>query len=263
MTARLHRWALATSIALFVLATGSDASAAPGQVLKDKEALAHFERAQEHFQSEDYAAAIPELKAAYGLEPNPMLLYAWAQAERLAGSCTRAVGLYRRFLETNPAAEQRQLAEANLLDCEAELPDPQVEAEPEIEPLDPEEDTEASVTDDEPRRWVTDPVGGALLGLGVVGVASGGVLMGLARRRGKQAPNADVEDDYLQTLSQAERMNTAGIVTLSVGSALVMGAVIRYALVAKKGRSPKEAPVARVAPLFAGQGVGLQLGLRW
>ena len=246
------------SIALFVLATGSDASAAPGQVLKDKEALAHFERAQEHFGSEDYAAAIPELKAAYGLEPNPMLLYAWGQAERLAGSCTRAVGLYRRFLETNPAAEQRQLAEANLLDCEAELP-----PEPEIEPLEPEDDTEASVAADEPRRWVTDPVGGVLLGLGVIGVASGGIQMGLARRRGKQAPNADVEDDYLQTLALAERMNTAGIVTLSVGSALLMGAVIRYALVAKKGRSSKEAPVARWAPFSTGQGVGLQLGLRW
>ncbi|MCA9709838.1 MAG: hypothetical protein KDK70_28620, partial [Myxococcales bacterium] len=83
-----------------------------------------------------------------------------------------------------------------------------------------------------------------------------GVLMGLARRRGKQAPNADVEDDYLALRAQAERMNTAGIVVLSVGSALLLGGVIRYAVRGRRGRAqPKTAE--RWAPVLTRAGVGL------
>lgn len=256
MTAPSHRWGLVASLALVGLAMPAAASAAPEQVLEDREARAHFARAQEHFESEDYEAAIPELKAAYALEPNPMLLYAWAQAERLAGSCTRAVGLYRRFLETEPEAEQRQLAEANLLDCEAELP--ATTPAPESEPGPPEDDSPPPPppTDEPTRHWARDPLGGVLFGLGVAGMASGGVLMGLARRRGTQAPNADVEDDYLALRAEAQRMNAAGIVTLSVGSALLVGGVIRYALVATRGRRSDTA--ARWAPIWTGVGVGLR-----
>ncbi len=243
------------------LAIASPAHAAPGQVLADKDAQAHFERAQQHFAAEDYAAAIPELKAAYALEPNPMLLYAWGQAERLAGNCARAVDLYRRYLDTNPAEEQRQLTEANLVDCEAELPpdaavDP-LGSEPDSSLAPDEPDPPVEPPPDEPARpWIKDPLGGVLLGFGAVGVATGGALMGVARRRGKQAPNADVEDDYLEIRATAVRMNTAGIVTLGVGSALVVIAAVRYAIVAKKRRTTS---VSRSTPTWTGHGVGLRV----
>jgi len=256
MTARLHRWVLATSVALLGLEPSPEAAAAPSQVLKDEEAQRHFDRAQVHFQSEDYAAAIPELKAAYGLEPNPMLLYAWAQAERLAGSCSRAVELYRRFLETKPAAEQRQLAEANLLDCEAELPEPAPAPSPELDPLAQDDPSDPPTDVEPPRRWFADPAGGALLGVGVAAAATGGVVMGLGRRRGTQAPNADVEDDYLDIRAAATRMHTAGIITLGVGSALVLGAIIRYAIVAKRGRASGPRDAARWSPQASGLRVG-------
>lgn len=263
MTARVHRWGLVVSLALVGVAMSPAATAAPKkkkQVLQDKEARAHFERAQGHFESEDYEAAIPELKAAYALEPNPMLLYAWAQAERLAGSCARAVGLYRRYLETEPATEQRQLAEANLLDCEAELPPPpEPEPEPEIDPLPPDDTVDDPPSTDEPTRpWHRDPTGGVLFGVGLAGAAAGGTLMGVARSQGAQAPDADVEDDYLATRARAERMNIAGIVTLGVGSALLLGGVIRYAVVASKARRRSDTAF-RWAPTWTGAGVGVGL----
>lgn len=253
MRARHHRLGPALGIAVALLVAELPVHASPGQVLRDPEAQAHFDEAQRHFGEEDYAAAIPELKAAYALEPNPMLLYAWGQAERLAGSCERAVGLYRRFLETNPAPEQRQLAEANLVDCEAELPD---------DALDPEAPaTEDEPPDDDgpPRRWYADPVGGVLLGVGVAGLITGGALMGLAQRRIRQAPNADIEDEYYDVIAQAERFNTAGGVVLGVGGVLVLSGVIRYAIVARKGRRAREsAAQARWHPVWTGAGVALR-----
>lgn len=258
MKAASHRWALATAAALS-LALGSRPVRAAPEVLQDAEALAHFEQATRYFNEQDYAAAIPELKAAYALEPNPMLLYAWAQAERLAGSCARAVELYRRFIATNPAPDQRQLAEANLLDCEAELPDP-VEAERPDDDLGAMEDEDDAAPDHDPpqRPWYTDPAGGVLTGLGVGGVIGGGVMMAIARRKAREAPNAAIEGDYLQIRDQANRLNTVGIVVLSAGSALVLGGVIRYALKRSAGRADREtAGRLRWRPVMTANGLGI------
>ncbi|MEM7158769.1 MAG: hypothetical protein AAF799_38360 [Myxococcota bacterium] len=246
-------------VAALLLTTGSMAHAAPG-VLKNEEARAHFQRAQEHFNEQNFPAAIPELKAAYALEPNPMLLYAWAQAERLAGSCERAVALYRRFLDTNPSDEQRRLTEANLLDCEAELPEPPpATEEPGVEEPGIEEPVEP--IDDEPQRpWYTDTVGGVLAGSGVAGIIGGGVLMGVARNRANEAPNAAVEDDYLAQSAEAQRLNTAGVVVLGIGAVLAVGGAVRYALVARKSSSGDQAAKsARVTPLIGGTSIGVRL----
>lgn len=258
MKAASHRWALATAVALS-LALGSRPARAAPEVLQDAEALAHFEQATRYFNEQDYAAAIPELKAAYALEPNPMLLYAWAQAERLAGSCTRAVELYRRFIATDPAPDQRQLAEANLLDCEAELPDP-VEAETpdDLDAMEDEDETVPPRDDAPPRPWYADPAGGVLTGLGVGGVIGGGVMMAIARRKAREAPNAAIEGDYLQVRDEANRLNTVGIVVLSAGSALVLGGVIRYAVKRSAGRADRQsAQRPRWRPVITSNGFGI------
>lgn len=258
MKALRHRWIAAATVAASICLGPRPVVAAP-QVLSDPEARAHFEQAQRHFDEQDYASAIPELKAAYALEPNPMLLYAWGQAERMAGSCARAVELYRRFLETNPEPEQRQLAEANLVDCEAELPDDTTattlpRAPDDLQPMEAEP---GSPPDEPPARpWYADPAGGALVGGGMAGVIGGGVLMAVARRKAREAPNASIEDDYLATRQQATRMNAGGIVVLSVGSALVVAGVVRYVLLTSRGRERPES-TARWRPTLTVGGLGL------
>lgn len=62
----------------------------------------------------NYTAAIAAFKEAYVLAPSPGLLFNLAQAYRLAGNCDEAAWMYRRFLDTNPYGEQRQLAEQHL-----------------------------------------------------------------------------------------------------------------------------------------------------
>lgn len=62
----------------------------------------------------DYAGAIAAYKEAYVLAPRPGLLFNLAQAYRLSGDCDDAAFMYKRFLESNPTADSRAVAEANL-----------------------------------------------------------------------------------------------------------------------------------------------------
>ena len=62
----------------------------------------------------DYAAAIEAYNQAYALAPRPGLLFNLAQAYRLAGNCPQAADLYRRYLETAPTDEGREIAQRHL-----------------------------------------------------------------------------------------------------------------------------------------------------
>jgi tetratricopeptide (TPR) repeat protein len=213
---------------------------APSGVLQNEEAKAAFARAQQMFDAGDYAAAVPELKAAYALEPNPLLLYAWAQAERLSGNCPRAVVLYRRFLDTEPDAQQAGLARANILDCEAEgsteasAEEPTPDPAPEPVPVEVEPTPEPEPQDVERPAWYRDWLGGTLVGVGVAGTVSGGVLLALSQSRADEAADAGSEGRYRDEVEGAERMHTAGWVLVGVGAGAIVGGIIRYAVLAKR-----------------------------
>lgn len=66
----------------------------------------------------DYNAAVAAFKEAYVLAPSPGLLFNIAQAYRLAGDCDEAAWMYRRFLDTNPIGDHRQVAEMHLASVE-------------------------------------------------------------------------------------------------------------------------------------------------
>ncbi len=260
MRGRWQQLGLGVLAGLVVLGAGRVAVAAPTGVLSNPRARAHFERAQSHFDQQDYAAAIPELKAAYALEPNPMLLYAWGQAERLAGSCPRAVELYRRYLETDPPPKQRQLTEANLLDCEAEVPSPspaEEAAPPSAEP-EPTPEPEPAVSDEPSRRWFADPWGGVLSGVGVAGAVAGVALLGVSRREAREAEATMIEGDHIDKRERAERLDIAGAVVLGGSALLVLGGMIRYAVVAKRGRSGPQTAARRRRVVWTLSGAGLE-----
>jgi hypothetical protein len=62
----------------------------------------------------DYTHAIAVYKEAYVLAPSAGLLFNLAQAYRLSGDCDNAAWMYRRYLESNPTADHRAIAEAHL-----------------------------------------------------------------------------------------------------------------------------------------------------
>lgn len=254
------------------------ALAAPGQLLSNPEAQAKFQEAQQAFKNEDYDAAAAAVEAAYIIEPQPMLLYPWAQAERSRGNCAAAVELYQRFLDSDPPTEAATVAKENMDRCQeqldaeaadaaieddAEVEDDLVledETEPEVEP----ESTPAPVTKDEPpkaKAWYKDPVGGVLVGVGVVGVGVGAGLLGVAGSRAGKADEQDTYTGYLDERDGATKLRNGGAVALSIGGALVLGGVVRYLLVAKKAEKGETAWQLR--PELGRRWAGVTVGRRF
>jgi hypothetical protein len=189
-----------------------------------------------------YEDAARILERAYAVEPDPALLFAWAQAERYAGHCDVAVPLYRAYLEDEPPADVRALAREAIEACGE---DPDHTAEPEPEPKRPEpEPVVAPLPEPEPepeppprhRTAARDPWGHALTwpGLALAGVGAG--LLGEAHRRRAAGEGAPDEQAYRDALQGAPVLSRVGIGLLVGGGALLAAGVIRFAVVAAQGR---------------------------
>lgn len=240
------------------------ALAGPGQLLENPEAQAKLQEAQQAFKDEDYDAAAAAVEAAYIIEPNPMLLYPWAQAERSRGNCAAAVELYQRFLDSDPPEAAATPARENQQRCQEQLDaegaTEEVVEEEIVEEDEPEPEPEpapvaAPVTKDEPpkaKAWYEDPLGGALVGVGVVGVGVGAGLMGAGAGKAGKAADQDSHSGYLDERDGATTLRNGGAIALSIGGALLVGGVIRYVLVAKKSKQAQTA-----------WQLGPQLGRRW
>lgn len=249
------------------------ALAAPG-LLSNPEAKAKFQEAQEAFRTEDYDAAAAAVEAAYIIEPQPMLLYPWAQAERSRGNCGAAVELYGRFLESDPPEAAATPARENMERCQEQLDAEAAEEEEIIEDIeddDLEEDLEPDpapipapvTTDDQPKAkaWYKDPLGGVLVGVGVAGVGAGVGLMVVASSSAGKAPEQDSHQGYLDERDRATGLRNGGAIALSIGGALVLGGVVRYVLVAKKS---KQASTAwRMTPELGRRWAGVTVGRRF
>lgn len=243
-----------------------------GQLLSNPEAKAKFQEALAAFKAEDFDTAAAAVEAAYIIEPNPMLLYPWAQAERSRGNCAAAVELYQRFLDSNPPEAAATPARENMERCKeqlaAEAPEPEPEEEPEPEVIEEEPEPEPApkpVTQDEQpkaKRWYADPVGGVLVGVGVAGVGVGAGLMGVAGSRAKKVADEDMHSDYLAARDGATKLRNGGAIALSIGGALVIGGVVRYVLVAKKGKESK-ASAWQWSPELGRRWVGVTIGRRF
>ena len=255
-------------IALFPLLL---ALAGPGQLLSNPEAQAKLREAQEAFQNEDFDAAAAAVEAAYIIEPKPMLLYPWAQAERSRGNCEAAVELYQRFLDSDPPDEMAGVAIENRDLCQAELDAEQEVIEDDdgsvVDEVLAEEDPEPSpapvTNDNQPKAkaWYKDPVGGVLVGVGVAGVGAGVGLLAVASSRAKGASEMDTHSEYMDARDGATTLRNGGAIALSIGGALVVGGVVRYLLVAKKGN--KDATAWRLSPELGPRWTGVSIGRRF
>ncbi len=263
---------LLCSAVIGVMAHPSLGHAAPSNRfgLEDKNAVRHAEAAARAAQNDDYETAIRELKSAYSLEPRPILLYAWAQAERLGGHCNRAIKLYQDFLSTEPEQALANQARVNLLDCKAETgggavppapdtdddpPDdddpPQAAAEQGEDPIDgPADDTSAL------RKERLAPI---LLGVGAAALIGGGVALGLGRARVANSNDSTTEMQYFDEVDGGRRTYIAGAVVMGVGGALLVGGALRYVLVVRRARQARTTPSAMVGP----RGFSLSLETRF
>jgi hypothetical protein len=193
------------------------------------------QRGEQAFADERWEDAAEAFAEAYAATKDPRILYAQAQAVRKAGDCRRAIELYAAFLETSPPPQAERGARDNMAECAKDVAAQPV-SEPEPDP-DPDPESLPRRVDADPRRpWYADPWGGALAGVGVVGLVAGGAVYGVARADEREADRATTENDYLDRIDRASTLSRVGIALFVVGGAAIVGAVVRYSIVGTRGR---------------------------
>ncbi|MBL4687984.1 MAG: hypothetical protein JKY37_25560 [Nannocystaceae bacterium] len=179
-----------------------------------------------------FAEAASAFADAYVATEDPVFLFGRAQALRRAGNCAAAIGVLQAFIDTSPPKPDVVEAQRVIDACRAVLGEPDPEPQSEPEPVASLVDT--SVPPDRERPpWLRDVPGGVLLGVGAfVTVAGVGTYAGaFAMARDRSEPESDFEDRSQRVRSTA----AAGIVLMTVGGALIVGGIIRYAIVARRG----------------------------
>jgi tetratricopeptide (TPR) repeat protein len=174
---------------------------------------------------------------AYERSNDPTYLYARAQAERRAGRCEPAIELYEEFLVRSDSAKAKTAANDYIEECRAELasdapadpPPPVVEPPPVVAPP-PQRDAKP------PPPWYRDPWGGALVGVGLAASITGGALVGVAYRKAAAADDAGDDRAFGEALDRAQRLERGGAIALSIGGALIIAGVVRWAIVGSARR---------------------------
>jgi tetratricopeptide (TPR) repeat protein len=215
-----------------------DASTVERDAANRAETLA--QAALESFHAGRFVEASGLLADAYALDPDPRYVYGQAQAEKAAGNCKLAIELYERYLEHEIRDHQAQAARTAIDACpvptEPEpqadpVPAPHIDEEPVREPSQP-----PARVDEAPKRasWFRDPWGGVALGLGVGALGVGGGLYGQALVDRDAARATRSEAVFAERKRTASRFGTTGAVLMGVGSALLVAAVVRYAVLARQ-----------------------------
>ena len=124
-------WFIRWIVALMVAATATvwlpstDAVAAkvksPPKSPEKVEAQARFEKGLKAYNLGNFPDAIVEFSKAYDLFPEPVFLFNIAQAHRQSGNTERALFFYRRYLASDPSAQNGAEVERRIHDLETAL----------------------------------------------------------------------------------------------------------------------------------------------
>jgi tetratricopeptide (TPR) repeat protein len=227
---------IALLCALLASALGATAAASPSPV----DTL--LERGLRSYAVGHYPEAIASFQRGYEMQPRPEFLYALAQAQRMNGDCRGAVASYRAFLRTTPPERAAAPARQNLTRCEellASAPPPDTVA-PEVVPRQPPLSLQSPFAEKPlppPPPWYRDRAGIALGAVGLAFAGAGAALWGVGEAGARSLADASKYGQFAEHGSSAgaygnERL--VGIVAVAVGGALVVGAVSRFAIVARR-----------------------------
>ena len=229
------------AVAIAVLALATPALAAP----KGSQAKAAFTKGLAAYKKGAFDTASENLAKSFGLEADPDTLFAWAQSERQRGKCDKAIELFEKLLAYELPDENKRAIREKVDECKAILGPQKPVAEPPPEPApapaQPPEPAPPAVAPAETARprsdasapegraWWKDPVGGVLVGAGVVGVGVGGYFLLSARSAQSDADAATNYFDFEEHSRRAESQGRNGLIAALAGGALVGAGVIWYA----------------------------------
>lgn len=229
----------------------------------------------------DEAFALLEQAYYAQKQPEPRLLFGMGIIELERGHCEAAVGYLGRFLATSPREAAAAKAREVIAYCETELrsqggseseptPTPGVGAPAEPEPTPAPDRAQPSpsppppeeVVPDEPAEptpWYRDGLAWGLLGTGVAVTAVGVGLLGQARGDVRAAEGSADEASFHRSLQRVDALRAIGGSLAGVGVGLLIGAAIRYGVIARRRR--RSTPVVWVLP--ASGRPSLRTGLRF
>jgi hypothetical protein len=241
-------------IALFVItaswAWSHDVLAAP----KDGKARVAFDEGIAAYQKQDYAGAAAAFARSHGLEADVETLFAWAQAERQQDHCEKAIELYNKLLESKLPDENKLVVSEKLGECKkivaAKQPKPDPTPDnPIIKPTTPDPQPRPSPGVEGRSRW-KDPLGGTLLGVGVVGLGVGGYFLMSGSGANSDAKAATNYVDAEELTDKAKSHGRIGVIATAAGAALLVGGIVRYVTRGKEQRT-------KVSGWFAPSGGGV------
>ena len=188
------------------------------------EAKLHYDRGLTLFAGHQFAAAIRELQLGYALDPRPEFLFAEAQAFRLAGDCSRAVPLYRQFLDRGPSPIQIQATRLALGRCgpERTISPPPVPSQPPIR-LTPAPERPS---------WWKDPWALSSIGVGAAALAVGVGFFITSNQARDDATSMRTTNyfEYTRLWDEAGQRRTIAVTSLIGGAALVAAGAIRLVI---------------------------------
>jgi tetratricopeptide (TPR) repeat protein len=226
--ARTSRQAVKLIAAALLLASPV-ASAVP----KDGKARAAFDEGIAAYQKQDYAGAADAFGRSYKLEADLETLFAWAQAERQQDHCDKASELYEKLLAAKLPDENRRVVSEKLEECKKILA--AAAPPPEPTPEDPKPMPEPPVDKGpEGKSRFKDPLGGVLLGTGVVGLAVGGYFLMSAKSADSDAKSATNYFEAERLSADAESKGRTGVIVAIAGGALMAASIVRYATIKPK-----------------------------
>lgn len=218
---RLAWWCLGVGLGLAPAIADAD----PGE-----DAKAHVARATQAHKDGRFDDARVELEAAYALTPKPELLYALGQVHAKLGRCGDAATYFRRFAAAQSDPQVAQVVDQAIAACKPAGPPAAAStpAEPPASPASP-----AATAPPEAARWYHDKIGDGLVLAGVTAA-----IVGLVEYH-SAASDLDAAEDraaaptvarYFQLVGEARDKRTTALVLTGVGSLLIAGGIVHYAL---------------------------------
>ncbi len=212
-----------------LVASSSTALAAP----KGKDAKAAWDRGVAAYQKGDYAGASDALGQSYKLEPDVETLYAWAQSERQQNKCESAIDLYKKLLDTDIPAENKEAVQTKLDECKAivaaktgvldkPLDTPPKDDKPVEQPIAPPAERPSGGG----TPWWKDTIGDALTVGGVVGLGVGAYFLYSASQAEQRSKDSFA--DFESEQDKAESRGRIGVIATVAGGAMLVGGIVRY-----------------------------------
>lgn len=219
----IAKWLVVTALVI----GAASASAAP----KGAEAKAAFDKGVAAYTKGDFTTASDQLGKSYGLEADVETLFAWAQTERKLEHCEKASSLYAKLLDADLPAANKTVVREKFDECQKILAAQAPKVEPVIapEPAPAPAPMPPPPPREEGRAWWANPVGGALVGIGLVGAGVGTVFLVQGRAANKDKASAVTYGAFQDLEDRAASRGRLGTGLLIGGGVFVAAGIVWYA----------------------------------